>query len=126
MLRTRDEPGNVIISISDTGAGIPADILPRIRDPFFTTKEVGEGTGLGLSIVDQIVTAHKGALHVESRPGKGTTITVVLPKVDQGQVVIEPEYRMDLPEIINIDVAATNHGNHQFPGEIGDAGDRPV
>jgi signal transduction histidine kinase len=81
ILRTRAENGKVRISVSDTGKGIPADILPKVRDPFFTTKEVGKGTGLGLSIVDQIVSAHGGELLIESQQGKGTTITVVLPVV---------------------------------------------
>ena len=126
VLHTREEQGNVIVSISDTGMGIPADVLPKVRDPFFTTKEVGQGTGLGLSIVDRIVTAHKGALKVESAPGRGTTITVVLPILEHDAVVLEPGQRDDLPEILNIDVAATNQGNGQFNREISDAGDRLV
>ena len=81
ILRTTEEKGKVRISVSDTGKGIPADILPKVKDPFFTTKAVGKGTGLGLSIVDQIVSSHGGTLHIESQPGKGTTITVVLPVV---------------------------------------------
>ncbi len=79
VLHTWEKDGKVGISVADTGSGIPADVLPKIRDPFFTTKEVGKGTGLGLSIVDQIVNAHDGELKVESESGKGTTITVVFP-----------------------------------------------
>ena len=79
VIRTLAEDDMVRISIADTGSGIPADVLSRIRDPFFTTKEVGKGTGLGLSIVDQIVTSHGGELSIESEPGKGTTVTIVLP-----------------------------------------------
>jgi len=70
---------HVAISITDNGCGIPEENLGRIRDPFFTTKEVGEGTGLGLSIVDEIVRSHGGELLVESRVGVGSTFTVVLP-----------------------------------------------
>ena len=79
VLRTVAENNRVRISIADTGAGIPEDVLAKIRDPFFTTKEVGKGTGLGLSIVDQIITSHGGELQIESEPGKGTTVTIVLP-----------------------------------------------
>ncbi len=79
VIRTWNEGANICISIADTGCGIPAEVLQKVRDPFFTTKEVGKGTGLGLSIVDQIVTAHSGELRVESEPDKGTTVTVVLP-----------------------------------------------
>ena len=79
VLHTWEKDGKVGISVADTGSGIPEDVLPKIRDPFFTTKDVGKGTGLGLSIVDQIVTAHDGELSVESEAGKGTTITVILP-----------------------------------------------
>lgn len=67
------------VAISDTGAGIPNDILPRIFDPFFTTKPVGEGTGLGLSICYKIVEEHYGAIDVESEINKGTTFTITLP-----------------------------------------------
>lgn len=70
---------HVAIKISDTGCGIPEENLAKIRDPFFTTKEVGTGTGLGLSIVDEIVRSHNGQLLIESQVGKGSTFTVVLP-----------------------------------------------
>jgi signal transduction histidine kinase len=70
---------HVAIAISDTGCGIPEENLSRIRDPFFTTKDVGTGTGLGLSIVDEIIRSHGGDLLVESKVGKGSTFTVVLP-----------------------------------------------
>ena len=79
VLQTVAEHDKVRISVADTGVGIHADQLSKIRDPFFTTKEVGKGTGLGLSIVDQIVTSHGGELLIESEPGKGTTVTIVLP-----------------------------------------------
>jgi signal transduction histidine kinase len=70
---------HVAIAISDTGCGIPEENLNKIRDPFFTTKEVGTGTGLGLSIVDEIIRSHGGRLLVESQLGHGSTFTVVLP-----------------------------------------------
>ena len=70
---------HVSIKIADTGCGIATEHLGNIRDPFFTTKEVGEGTGLGLSIVDEIVRSHHGELLVESEPGQGSVFSVVLP-----------------------------------------------
>ena len=79
VIHTSEQDGAVEISISDTGCGIPTEVMAKIRNPFFTTKEVGKGTGLGLSIVDRIVTQHGGELRIESEPGKGTTVTVVLP-----------------------------------------------
>jgi len=79
VIRTWNEDTNVCVSIADTGCGIPADALSKIRDPFFTTKEVGKGTGLGLSIVEQLVSAHNGELRVESELEKGTIVTVILP-----------------------------------------------
>jgi signal transduction histidine kinase len=73
------DPDHVAIRIADTGCGIPEENLSKIRDPFFTTKEVGTGTGLGLSIVDEIVRSHFGELQVESEVGKGSAFTVILP-----------------------------------------------
>ena len=80
VVRTATRPTAVIISISDTGCGIPADHLNKIFDPFFTTKAVGKGTGQGLSIAYSIIREkHKGTLEVESQPGKGSTFTITLP-----------------------------------------------
>ena len=100
--------------------------MDKIFEPYFTTKEVGQGTGLGLSIVDRIVTAHKGELRVESKPEKGTMITVVLPIFEQDAVVVEPEHRGDFPEILNVDVAVMKQGNGRFLGKVSDAGDHPA
>lgn len=70
---------NIIIDISDNGCGIPPEILSKITDPFFTTKEPGKGTGLGLSTTLSIVHEHKGKLIFDSTPGVGTNVKVVLP-----------------------------------------------
>jgi two-component system sensor histidine kinase HydH len=67
----------VEIAVGDTGSGIAAEALPMVFDPYFTTK--GQGTGLGLAIVHKVVEAHGGGVRVESRPGRGTTFTLLLP-----------------------------------------------
>ncbi|NUQ80235.1 MAG: response regulator [Bacteroidetes bacterium] len=77
----------VVISISDTGAGIPASIIDKIFEPFFTTKDVGKGTGLGLSTALSIMRSHGGHINVYSIEGRGTTFTVYVPVA--GQVVSE-------------------------------------
>lgn len=74
--------GWVEISVSDTGRGIPPDNLSRIFDLYFTTRP--EGTGLGLSLVHRIVAEHGGRIHVESEVGRGTTVTVTLPRTRPG------------------------------------------
>jgi CheY-like chemotaxis protein len=69
------------LSVSDTGLGITEEIQGKIFDPFFTTKIEGEGTGLGLAVVQGIIASHKGAITVDSTPGKGTTFSIYLPEI---------------------------------------------
>jgi len=72
-------PGDyIVLGVSDTGTGIPEDVLERMFDPFFTTKEVGVGSGLGLSLVHGIVTSVSGAIDVTTRADRGTSFTVYL------------------------------------------------
>ncbi|MGH7787316.1 MAG: ATP-binding protein [Candidatus Binatia bacterium] len=75
------------LQVSDNGPGIAADVLPRIFDPFYSTK--AEGSGLGLSVSYAIARAHGGDLRVESEPGKGTTFTLLLPAAVAGTVALE-------------------------------------
>jgi CheY-like chemotaxis protein len=72
----------VRISVRDTGSGMSPDVMDRIFDPYFTTKEKGVGTGLGLAVVHGIVKKYDGAIQVESEVGKGTVFHVYLPKAD--------------------------------------------
>ncbi len=77
-IATRQDGNNAVITIADTGPGIPPENLEKIFDPFFTTKVSGEGSGLGLDIVRTIVTRHEGTIAVKSEPGK-TVFTVTIP-----------------------------------------------
>jgi len=73
-------PGeHIMIQVSDTGIGINPDIIDRIFDPYFTTKEVGKGSGLGLAVVHGIVKNHNGTIKVDSNPGKGSTFNILFP-----------------------------------------------
>jgi PAS domain S-box-containing protein len=73
----------VKLTISDTGHGIPKEVVQKIFDPFFTTKEFGKGTGLGLTVVKGILDEHQGSITVESEEGSGTTFTILLPISDE-------------------------------------------
>ncbi|MGY2050092.1 ATP-binding protein [Methylobacterium sp. JK268] len=79
----------VALSLSDTGSGIPPDVLARVFEPFFTTKEVGKGTGLGLSQVYGFARQSGGSAAIASQPGRGTTVTLYLPRTRE--VPAEPE-----------------------------------
>lgn len=89
----------IAIAIADTGCGIPEENLSKIRDPFFTTKDVGTGTGLGLSIVDEIIRSHFGELQIESEVGKGSVFTVILPIKRPEPAEQSIGETLDLPEL---------------------------
>ncbi|MGH9522851.1 MAG: sensor histidine kinase, partial [Terriglobales bacterium] len=81
LVRTRSLPQSrqVELQVRDDGMGIPPDLLPRLFEPFLTTKETGKGVGLGLAISKTIIERHGGQIEVESQPGRGTTFYVFLP-----------------------------------------------
>jgi len=89
------KPGHYgVITVVDTGQGIPPEAREHIFDPFFTTKEIGKGTGLGLSTVFGIVQQHDGFLTVDSEPGKGSTFRVFLPAIE-GQPAMSPQEALE-------------------------------
>ena len=78
-IRTSVGERDAVIEISDTGGGIPAELISRIYDPFFTTKAPGQGTGLGLSVTYGVIQEHHGSIECESDPDQGTRFTLTLP-----------------------------------------------
>ncbi|MBD2457168.1 response regulator [Nostoc sp. FACHB-87] len=85
-----------VMSVCDTGIGIPEEILDRIFEPFFTTKPVGQGTGLGLSTVLGIVKSHGGFVSVESQIGNGTCFRVYLPSVGEQEIFSQDEITLQV------------------------------
>ncbi len=88
----------ICLRVSDTGCGIPPDVLPHIFEPFFTTKPAGEGTGLGLAQVWGIVQQHQGHIDVSTKVGQGTTFTVYLPAMSNESVTTEQVELQTLPQ----------------------------
>lgn len=84
----------VEVTVRDTGRGIPAEVLPQIAEPFFTTKPPGEGIGLGLSLTHRFIESHGGAVNISSQVGQGTTVSMWLPAVSVG-----PQSRGFTPEV---------------------------
>ncbi len=90
-------PGRYVkLSVKDTGCGIAPEIMNRVFDPYFTTKDVDKGTGMGLAMVHGIVKGHKGGLSVRSKPGEGSTFDILFPTVDQ-QYIQEARVNGGLP-----------------------------
>ena len=75
----------VCLTVSDTGEGIPVEVIPRIFDPFFTTKEVGKGTGMGLASIHGIIASVGGGITLATTPGEGTTFSIYLPRAMVGE-----------------------------------------
>lgn len=92
------EPGNyILITVTDTGVGMPPEIVKRIFDPFFTTKNIGEGTGLGLATTLTIVKSHGGFINVYSEPAKGTSFSIYLPSAEMVNETVAEEPVDSLP-----------------------------
>ncbi|HXU82809.1 MAG TPA: response regulator [Polyangia bacterium] len=129
----RREGGSVVVEVADTGEGIAPEARPRLFEPFFTTKPAGVGTGLGLSICQSVVLEHRGAIDVDSEPGKGSLFRVTLPLPAEqrppavekpvapepagrrGQVIIiddEPQLAWAMKRLLDPehDVVAVTHG----------------
>ncbi|HWA44956.1 MAG TPA: PAS domain-containing protein [Hypericibacter adhaerens] len=98
-------PGDYVrVTVRDTGTGIPPDVLPRVLEPFFTTKEVGKGTGLGLSMVYGFVKQSGGFLQIDSHVGEGTAISLYLPRAED--------------PLADTDQAAAAHRSLRGEGEV--------
>jgi CheY-like chemotaxis protein/anti-sigma regulatory factor (Ser/Thr protein kinase) len=118
-------PGSyMLLSVSDTGAGMSPDIVDKIFDPYFTTKEKGRGTGLGLSVVHGIVKSHHGAVVCRSEPGTGSTFEVYLPELESAEEPAGLRLKKTLPRgseriLVVDDEPALTDLMHKILGNLG-------
>ncbi len=104
LVEQTEEDGCVRITVKDTGVGIPAQDIDRVKEKFFKSNKTVRGSGIGLAVADEIVKQHKGLIFIESTEGVGTTVTVALPLyeepeiIDTGDIVVEPEENGDTNE----------------------------
>ena len=107
-------PGQyVLVSVSDTGTGIPKEVLQRVFEPFFTTKELGRGTGLGLSMVYGFVKQSGGHVTIYSEPGRGTSVKLYLPRYIGEEVAPAEEALGDCPRASDDEVILAVEDNDQ-------------
>ena len=85
------EEGCVRITVKDTGVGIPAQDIDRVKEKFYKANKTVRGSGIGLAVADEIIKQHKGLLFLESTEGVGTTVTIVLPLTENTDEPEEPE-----------------------------------
>jgi two-component system cell cycle sensor histidine kinase/response regulator CckA len=93
-IQTRNEGDQVVLSVTDTGAGMAPDVRDRIFEPFFTTKAIGKGTGMGLAVVHGILDQAGGRIQVQSSVGSGTTFQVFLPAIDGATTIVGEQPRV--------------------------------
>ena len=110
----------VVIRVSDTGTGMPADVLAQVFEPFFTTKQPGHGSGLGLSQVHGLAAQSGGDVRVESEPGLGTTVSLLLPRASApaDQAAETPVARQDSPRRLLVLVADDDDDVRRLTGEM--------
>ena len=91
------EEGCVRITVKDTGVGIPAQDIDRVKEKFYKANKTVRGSGIGLAVADEIIKQHKGLLFIESAEGVGTTVTIVLPLYEPAEETEETEIQ-EIPE----------------------------
>ena len=91
VLYTKDDPDEIKIVVTDSGCGIPAEDLPRVKEKFYKANQNVGGSGIGLAVADEIMNLHNGKLEIESGEGVGTTVTLTFPVYKEGEETLKPE-----------------------------------
>ena len=125
LVEATEQEGCIQVTVKDTGVGIPAQDVDRVKEKFFKSNKTVRGSGIGLAVADEIVKQHKGLLFIESKEGVGTTVTIVLPIAPPEAAEPDAPARDIPPAAVSIAGEAADSAPSGGEEDAGEKGDSP-